>query len=510
MNGKSSVADWADRFRTLVSVGSTINSSLELEPTLTAILDAVTEAMDSEGASILLVEDGGKLLRVAAATGAKAEEARCIELPMGEGIAGWVASRGESLLVGDVSNDSRHQVEVGEQVGMAARSIVAVPIANQGHVVGTLEALNPKSKPMYEKQDQEFLEALATQVAIAIRNATTYTELDRENRQLKREIGIEREVVGEHPAIRKALGLVERVAPFDVSVLITGESGTGKELFARAIHNHSPRADGPFVDVNCTAIPDTLLESELFGHVKGAFTGAVANRKGKFELAHGGTLFLDEIGDMSAEAQSKLLRALEERSFVPVGAEKPVTVDLRVLAATNRDLEAEARASNFREDLYYRLNEFQIHLPPLRERQEDVRALAIHFLALFSRQFEMDPLRWSPEALDALTRCPWSGNVRELRNAVKSAIILADGDTVAYEALPRSVREARATATATDAAPVHADESGELLSMADLEKQHLERVLDEVKWNKSQAARVLGISRPTVDAKLKAYKIKQP
>jgi len=508
MNGKTTAADWADRFRTLVSVGATINSSLELEPTLEAILDAVTQAMDSEGASILLVEEGGKQLRVAAATGAKAEEARKIELPMGEGIAGWVASRGESLLVGDAGSDPRHQTEMGEQVGMACHSILAVPIANLGQVLGTLEVLNPKSKPRYEKSDQQFLEALATQVAIAIRNATTYTELNRENRQLKREIGIEREVVGEHPAIRKALGLVERVAPFDVSVLITGESGTGKELFARAIHNNGPRADGPFVDVNCTAIPDTLLESELFGHVKGAFTGAVANRKGKFELADGGTLFLDEIGDMSAEAQSKLLRALEERNFVPVGAEKQVSVDLRVLAATNRDLETEAREGNFREDLYYRLNEFQIHLPPLRERKEDVRALAQHFLALFTRQFDMESMRWSPEALDTLAGCPWSGNVRELRNAVKSAIILADGDTVGTEALPRSVTAAGKAAPDTTVSD--ANEDGELLSMADVEKKHFERVLNEVNWNKSQAARVLGISRPTVDAKLKAYKIKQP
>jgi transcriptional regulator with GAF, ATPase, and Fis domain len=508
MNGKTTVADWADRFRTLVSVGSTINSSLELEPTLAAILESVTEAMDSEGASILLVEDGGKLLRVAAATGAKAKEARKIELPMGEGIAGWVASRGESLLVGDAASDSRHQSEVGEQVGMTARSILAVPIANQGQVIGTLEVLNPRSKPKYERMDQEFLEALATQVAIAIRNATTYTKLDRENRQLKREIGIGREVVGEHPAIRKALGLVERVAPFDVSVLITGASGTGKELFARAIHNGGARADGPFVDVNCTAIPDTLLESELFGHVKGAFTGAVANRKGKFELADGGTLFLDEIGDMSPEAQSKLLRALEERNFVPVGAEKAVTVDLRVLAATNRDLEAEARAGNFREDLYYRLNEFQIHLPPLCERKEDVRALAIHFLAIFSRQFGMESLRWSPEALSALADCPWPGNVRELRNAVKSAIILAEGETVGLEALPRSVRVAR-PAEPGSVPPEGAGDDGEPISMAELEKRHLERVLNQVQWNKSRAARILGISRPTVDAKLKAYKIKQ-
>jgi Nif-specific regulatory protein len=498
---KGAAFDWAERFRTLVRVGKAINSTLELEPTLSAILVEVGAAMNAEGASIFLLEGGGKSVRVVAAVGEKAAEALEIRLQPGEGIAGWVISRGQPALVALAEEDPRHQKEISHRIGLPCRSILAVPVKDRGTVIGALEVLNPRAKERFGRQDQELLESLATQVAIAVRNATSYTALERENNRLRHEIGLDREVVGDHPAIGRAMALVERAAPFDVSVLITGESGTGKELFARAIHQRSPRAAGPFIDVNCTAMPDTLLESELFGHEKGAFTGAVAGRRGKFEQANGGTLFLDEVGDMSYEAQSKLLRALEERTFVPVGGEKPVRVDLRVVAATNRRIEEEVRDGRFREDLYFRLNEFPIHLAPLRARREDIVLLARHFLEKFSQEFGRPLSGWDPEALRLLAVQPWPGNVRELRNVVKSAIILAEGETVGVEALPERFRGG------PPAPPPAVGEPEELLPLAEVEKRYLAQVMESVGWNKSRAARVLGISRPTVDAKLKAYGI---
>jgi two-component system response regulator HydG len=308
-------------------------------------------------------------------------------------------------------------------------------------------------------------------------------------------------IVARSPEIRRVLDLVARVAPTDATVLIEGESGTGKELIAKAIHHASPRARQPFVAVNCGALPESLLESELFGHVKGAFTGASMGKKGLFEEAHRGTLFLDEIGEMTPALQVKLLRALQDGDVRPVGSTQSITIDARVLAATNRDLEQMMRQGGFREDLYYRLNVIALRLPPLRERREDIPALAEHFLLRFAARQER-ALRLGPDALDRLLAYAWHGNIRELENAMERAAILSRGDTVGADDLPPHI----AACLDLGAPPLLPRQ----MSLADAERVCILQTLERCGWNHSRAAEALGIGRTTLWRKCKEYGIDSP
>ena len=304
--------------------------------------------------------------------------------------------------------------------------------------------------------------------------------------------------------IRNLIGLAKKVSPTEATILITGESGTGKELFADAIHKASHRSGGPFVAINCAAVPDTLLEAELFGHQKGAFTGAVMTRKGKFEIAHGGTLFLDEIGDMSLPAQAKILRALQERAIQRVGGNETISVDIRVICATNQKLSEAVAKGDFRQDLYYRLNEVNVDIPPLRSRIEDLEPLVNHFIGVYSGRYGKNVRGISPAALQVLKRHPWPGNTRELEHLIHHAILMAEGETIWVEHLP--------TTTFVEMAFLHqtgeegpSDRPLELMSLDDMEARHLKRVLKHTNWNKTQAAKILKISRPTLDRKIDKY-----
>ncbi|HXE90140.1 MAG TPA: sigma-54 dependent transcriptional regulator [Terriglobales bacterium] len=330
-------------------------------------------------------------------------------------------------------------------------------------------------------------------------------QLLRENLVLKedyaRRYGFPR-IVGEHPAMLAAAREMQRIAPASSTVLLLGESGTGKELFARAIHQLSPRANRPFVALNCAAIPEALVENELFGHERGAFTGADRRRAGKFELAHEGTIFLDEIGELPAGSQGKLLRVLEEHVIERLGGTTTVPVDVRVIAATNRDLESAAARGEFRQDLYYRLAVVPIRIPALRERGEDLRLLAEHFLERFRKELKKPRLAFSPDAIAALRAHPWPGNVRELQNAVERASILNDGELSAADlGLAANVRPA----------PVRGSDLGGSLASASsravesVERAKIEATLRECKWNKAAAAQRLGISYKTLLNKIHAY-----
>ena len=330
-----------------------------------------------------------------------------------------------------------------------------------------------------------------------------------ENRELRRQLTeatANQDIIGRSDALKRMLGFIETVAPTEATVLITGESGTGKELVARALHTASARADKPLVTVNCAALTETLLESELFGHEKGAFTGADRRREGRFVQANGGTLFLDEIGEMPLQLQAKLLRALQQGEIQRVGSDIPITVDVRVIAATNRNLLREAQEKRFREDLFFRLNVISIEVPPLRQRGDDIPLLAAYFLQRFAERNHKSIKGFSPQALDSLRRYQWPGNVRELENAVERAVILCCGDLVTPAELPDTVAHAPE--------PLETQESPEAISLAgmaleDVERRAIEDTMRQTGDNKSEAARRLGITRATLHNKLRKYGLEQ-
>ncbi|MCS6815777.1 MAG: sigma-54 dependent transcriptional regulator [Blastocatellia bacterium] len=335
------------------------------------------------------------------------------------------------------------------------------------------------------------------QLEHVIRNAVERKQLVAENIRLRerlQEMELFHEIIGQSPAIRRVLEQIRLVAMSDTTVLIRGESGTGKELVARAIHANSPRRYMPIVIVNCGALAEGVIESELFGHEKGAFTGAHYRRKGKFELADGGTLFLDEIGDISLKTQVDLLRVLEEKKIFRVGGNTPISVDFRLIAATNKDLEALVAEGKFREDLYYRINVFSITIPPLRERREDIPLLAEHFLKKFARSMNKPVHGISTAAMALLQQYDWPGNVRELQNAIERAVLVCRGREIQPEDLPLYVNEARESAVGK--------------TLAEVERQHIARILQETGWNISQAARLLGIDRVTLYNKIRKYQLK--
>ena len=347
-------------------------------------------------------------------------------------------------------------------------------------------------------------------ILLTLRNALQHIVLVSENVRLKQEVRAQYEIVGSSKAIRHVIGLLEKVAPTPARVLITGENGTGKELVARAIHALSPRATGPFIEVNCAAIPTELIESELFGHMKGSFTGAFADRAGKFELADGGTLFLDEIGDMSLSAQAKVLRALQEGVISRVGSGKALPVDVRVIAATNKNLGAEIEQGHFREDLLYRLNVVPIHVPALRERRGDIAPLVAHFSTELTQRGGLPAKEFDAAAIERLTAHDWPGNIRELKNAVERLLILATGATVTQNDVDRLVGKGdggRGTGTASlrggDAAWLRAGTFEEFKQAA--ERAFLVGKLQEHDWNVSETARTLQMPRSNLYKKIERY-----
>ncbi len=343
-------------------------------------------------------------------------------------------------------------------------------------------------------------------VLLCIQNAVKVSQLVEENRELKAKIGKEHEMIGDSKPIRELKAQIKIAAPTSGWVLITGENGTGKELVARAIHHNSHRQDKPFVEVNCAAIPEELIESELFGHEKGSFTGATTQRRGKFDQAHKGTLFLDEIGDMSLKTQAKVLRILQEHKFERVGGNKTIEVDVRVIAATNKDLEKEIAAGNFREDLYYRLNVIPFHVPPLRERKSDIPKLAEHFLEYFCSKESRETKTLDNDAIQAITDYPWPGNVRELKNLIERLVIMSPGNTITRKQLPQAICDKR-LASAKEQSSVSLTADTFRTAKEEFEKEFLIQKLEENDWNISRTAEIIEIERSNLHRKIKAYGI---
>jgi two-component system, NtrC family, nitrogen regulation response regulator NtrX len=414
----------------------------------------------------------------------------------GEECLDRVAQRAYDVIVLDVWLPGIDGLTTLQRLGERHVDAQVVIISGHGNIESAVRAIKMGAFDFIEKP------LSLEKTVLVIRNALRQRDLETENRALRARVDRQETMVGESPAMRHLREQVAMAAPTNGRVLILGENGTGKELVARTVHQLSRRRGGPFLEVNCAAIPEELIESELFGHVRGAFTGAVAEKPGRFEQANGGTIFLDEIGDMSLKTQAKVLRVLQEQVMERVGGTQRIRVDVRVLAATNKELPAEIRDGRFREDLYFRLNVIPIFVPPLRDRPEDIPLLAEHFMALMAAEYGKRPKRFAPEAMARLQQYHWPGNVRELRNIVERLIIMVTGDTITAQDLAFLSQDREAP---VDPAPAA---TGRLAEARDqFEKDYILRALAASQGNMSRTAEMLGVERSNLYKKMKAFGI---
>jgi two-component system nitrogen regulation response regulator NtrX len=452
--------------------------------------------------TILVVDDETGVR--ASLAGILSDEGYLVEtVESGEAALAALSARRYDLVLLDVWLPGADGLEVLARIRAIDAELPVVVISGHGTIETAVKAVRLGAQDFVEKP------LSLEKTLLTVRNALRQGRLETEVRALREKLDERYVMVGDSPALRRLRAEIAQAAPSNGRALIYGENGTGKELVARAIHAQSRRSAGPFVEVNCAAIPEDLIESELFGHVRGAFTGALAARKGKFEIADGGTLFLDEIGDMSLKTQAKVLRALQEQRVEPVGGAGSVEVDVRVIAATNKNLEEEIKAGRFREDLYFRLSVIPFHVPSLRERREDIPRLTRHFMAVLSAEHGRRPREIAPEVLALLAELPWPGNVRELRNIVERLVIMAPAERIELPHLPASLLggvPGDAVASAADGTREDRAAPGTLVAAREeFERRFILRKLDECGGNMSRTAEALGVERSNLYRKMKAY-----
>ena len=502
---KLSNAIETEKLNALIEINTLINSNYsDINALLAHILESAMRIVVGDAASLLLLDSSKQVLRFEIALGPKGLDVKKFVVKMDEGIAGWVVKNNRSLIVNDTENDPRYCPAVQKSTGYQTRNMLAVPMRVKDECIGVIEILNKSVSEGFTLEDLEVLEIFANQAAIAYQNASFLQKSRDEIVVLQDQIATDRgyhTMIARSPVILEKLDIVERVAKSDSSVLILGESGVGKELFAEQLHLKSDRAQNPFVRVNCAALPEGLLESELFGHVKGAFTDAISNRKGRFEMANHGTIFLDEIGDLPLSLQAKLLRVIQNKSFEKVGSSDTLTVDVRIVAATNRDIEKLVEEQKFRSDLYYRLNVLPLYIPPLRQRIEDIPELANFFLKKFRHEVKKEFIGFSEGAMSAILSYSWPGNIREFENTVERACVIGKPPYIKEEDLLLNIRSMPDNNT-------YADKS--LKSVLNLFKKHyLQKVLEENDWNQTTAAQVLDIQRTYLSRLIKELEIKE-
>jgi Nif-specific regulatory protein len=485
----------------LREISSWVSSIQDLDKTLELIIHSASRITNAKAASLLLRDRKTRELYFKVATGAKGREVKEFRIKPGQGIAGYVAENGHPLLIPDVSRDPRWYKEISESIRFETRSIACVPLKLDGHVIGVVQIIDKKDGSSLTVEDMEQLGEFAGLAALAIGSAQKFEDVRRENAGLRKELGEKHQIMGKSRALDKVINDAIKVAKSKASALIQGESGTGKELLARLIHEAGPRKDKALIVLNCAALPESLLEDELFGHEKGSFTGAIGRKIGKFELAHEGTIFLDEIGEMHTGMQAKLLRVLQEGVFYRVGGNIPISVDVRVLSATNKNLEKEVAEGNFREDLYYRLNVVQINLPPLRERMEDISVLAEHFLHVFREETGMSHLSISKPAMEKMLEYDWPGNVRELRNAIERAVVMGDGHTILPEDLP--IKSAKHSYPGLQVGLTLED------ALNQFKKEFITLNLKYTGGNRSKAAKVMDIQRTYLSRLISKYELRE-
>jgi DNA-binding NtrC family response regulator/pSer/pThr/pTyr-binding forkhead associated (FHA) protein len=460
------------------------------------VLDGLLVALSAEVGAILTIKEGREMEITSVRPN---DQARRTYSPVSEFVTNEVMSGREAILAEDVSR-SRYLSQRDSLTQLGATSLICAPVIHQDKVLALIHLYCTDPHKSFSNEDLEFTIAVAKHLALVMGQMQRQDSLSLENRSLREQLQVESELVGDSPAIKNILEQIGRVAPTTATVLVRGESGSGKELVARAIHFSSPRKDGPFICLNCAAITETLLESELFGHEKGSFTGATEKKIGKFEAADHGTILLDEIGEMAFSTQAKLLRVLEGHPFERVGGSTPIRVDVRVVAATNQPLEQNIKEGKFRRDLFYRLQVVEMLVPSLRERRSDVPMLAEHFLKRFARETARKIRGFSDAAMKKMEHYDWPGNVRELRNVIERAVALGRGPTLDASDILLSSLQTPETAT------TKLDKSFEPISLAELEKRHIMLTLEHTEGNKSQAATILQIERSTLDRKIKSYK----
>ena len=498
---KKAVAD----LQTLNRLAQAISSTMEVEKILAIILqETITLTAAEQGSILSLATEGERQMHTLFKAGDLTADQQLSRLS--DLVGGWVIKNGTSLMTNKITNDPRFR-EASDWLTNVA-SVLAVPMVVRSDITGII-ILTKASK--FTQSDLELMAIVANQCGQFLENAKSYQQIYRENLQLRRKIEQRYDfhgLIGSSPAMSKVFQLLERIIPGETRILIEGESGTGKELIAHMIHYNGPRKEKKFIPVDCGALPETLLESELFGHVKGAFTGATADKKGLFEVAHQGTLFLDEITNTSLSFQAKLLRAIQEGEIKPVGATESRKVDARLIIATSGDLKAKVAAGEFREDLYYRLNVITIHLPPLRERAGDIRLLAEHFLHQFAvRTRPAKQVRgFTAAAMRLLENYSWPGNIRELENIIERAVALAlpDDRMISPELLPASLVDSLFLQGETTSGREQ-DNLSE--AVAHTERRMILAALERHTGNRTRAAKSLGITRPTLILKMKKHKI---
>ena len=446
------------------------------------VLDAIFEAAPADRAAVLLVEEGSEEFSSILGRYRNAGPEQPIQAS--QTILREVMRENVAVLSNEVIEDETYRA-ADSLAAPSVRSVLAAPMEAQGKLVGIIYMDASSAGAHFDAGLLQLVLALGNIAGLALENARHLEWLGGENRRLQQELEADHGLIGESAPMRAVIDFISRVAARESTVLVWGESGTGKELVARAIHANSSRAGKPFVAINCAAITETLLESELFGHEKGAFTGAVSQKKGKLEVADGGTVFLDEIGELAVPLQAKLLRVLQEREFERVGGTRPIKVDIRIIAATNRDLKDAARAGSFRQDLFYRLNVVSVRMPALRERKEDILLLANFFALRFGEKVKRRVAGISAKARACLLRYEWPGNVRELENAIERAVVLGSTELIQVEDLPEALVEE----TASEGEPVTALHEG----LREAKKQLIERAIEQAGGNYTEAAGILGV-----------------
>jgi Nif-specific regulatory protein len=514
----------------LTEIGHILSSTLELRESFPKMMQIISAKLDMRRGALVLLDESTGRLRTEAAVGLTAEEIERGKYALGEGITGNVVATGRARIIPDLRAEPDFLNRTGRltiESNNKPTSFLCIPIKIEGRTAGALSVDKPYISDASLRADQAFLEIISAFLAQAIQiNRMVLRqkeELLEENAQLRAQVRDRyrfENIIGDSPAMHEVFAVVGQVANSRATVLLLGETGTGKEMIAKAIHYNSPRRDKSIVRVNCGALTGTLLESELFGHVKGSFTGAIRDKLGRFEAADSGTIFLDEIGTLEPELQVKLLRVLQEREFERVGDTQTQKVDVRVIAATNVDLQEEVAKGTFREDLFYRLNVVPIYLPPLRNRREDVPRLIDFFLDKYNAQNERKLRRISREMLNVLLRYPWPGNVRELENAIERAVVLSNDEDFHEELLPLSVRMFAAQRRTTQSSESIetltrrlADQSmadyelreGEIYQLVIDQIEHalIDRALAKCGGVKTKAADFLGINRNTLNKKVK-------